>query len=52
MNNVDIEQIKLLDDHTIFKTKINSDTLTQQPYLIQASREEPRNTTLTVRFAF
>ena len=43
--------VNLLDDRTIFKMKVNSDTATQQPYLVQASREEPRNTTL-VRFAF
>jgi outer membrane receptor for monomeric catechols len=42
----------LLDDRTINILKINTDTVTNRPYTVQAIREDPRNATLTVRFAF
>jgi outer membrane receptor for ferric coprogen and ferric-rhodotorulic acid len=42
----------LLDDRTINILKINTDTVTGRPYIVQMIREEPRNATLTVRFAF
>ena len=42
----------LLDDRTINILKINTDTITGQPYMVQGIREDPRSWTLTARFAF
>jgi hypothetical protein len=42
----------LLDDRTINKITIGTDSVTNAPYLRLAAREDPRNTTLTVRVAF
>ena len=42
----------LLDDRTINKIKIGTDSVTNVPYLRLATREDPRNTTFTLRVAF
>jgi hypothetical protein len=44
--------LNLLDDRTIFIAKIVNDTATGAKYTARAWREEPRMSTLTMRFAF
>lgn len=44
--------LNLLDDQTIFIAKIVNDTATGAKYTARAWREEPRNASLTMRFAF
>jgi hypothetical protein len=47
-----INVTNLLDDRTINRISVGTDTLTNAPYLRLAAREDPRNTTFTMRVAF
>jgi hypothetical protein len=42
----------VLDDRTIFITKLTTDTVTGARYIQRGFREDPRNTTFTLRVAF
>lgn len=44
--------VNLLGDRTIFISKTEVDTVTGQPYVVRAMRENPRYTTLAVRLSF
>jgi outer membrane receptor for ferric coprogen and ferric-rhodotorulic acid len=44
--------VNLFDDRTIFISKTQTDTITRRPYTVRAMREDPRYSSLTMRFSF